>query len=394
MTTATVSATPDAASTGKKGGARLASARIDVRAFVMIGALIAIWALFAVMTDGSFLLVRNISNLMRQMSIVGILGAGMVLVIVSGNIDLSVGALLGALGGVAAALHIWNKVDPLLTMAIVMALGMAIGAAQGAIIAYLRVPAFIVTLGGMLLFRGVLLGVTKGISIAPFAASYRTLGQGYLPANVGWILGLAVCAGLVLLRVRNRLSRRKFGMRTQPIPAFLALIAVASAIILGVVALLNSYQGIPVPVALMLALVLVLSFLAAHTVFGRSIYAMGGNIQATLYSGINVRRNLTFVFMLNGLLAAIAGIVYSARLNAGTPTAGQNMELDAIAAAVIGGASMSGGSGKVAGAILGALFMASIDNGMSMMNMDAYWQYAVKGVILVSAVWFDIYWKK
>ena len=183
-------------------------------------------------------------------------------------------------------------------------------------------------------------------------------------------------------------------MRKQALPIFLARIIVPCALILGVVALLNSYQGIPVPVAIMLGLVVVFSFIAAHTVFGRSIYAMGGNVQATVYSGINVKRNLTLVFMLNGLMAAIAGILYSARLNAGTPTAGQNMELDAIAAAVIGGASMSGGSGKVSGAILGALFMASIDNGMSMMNMDAYWQYAVKGVILVTAVWFDIYWKK
>jgi len=389
------SATPtDATSATAKAPGRSSGAKFDVRAYIMIGALVVIWALFAVGTGGQFLLVRNISNLMRQMSIVGILGTGMTLVIVSNNIDLSVGALLGALGGVAAALHIWNKVDPLVTIAIVIALGMFIGWLQGVIIAYLKVPAFIVTLGGQLLFRGVLLGVTKGISIAPFAEVYRNLGQAYLSQRVGWILGAIGCLGYLAVLARNRQSRQRYGMRVPPLPLFVGRIALASALILGVVWLLNSYQGIPVPVAIMLVLVLIFSFIAANTVFGRSIYAMGGNIQATLYSGINVKRNLTLVFMLNGLMAAIAGIVYSARLNAGTPTAGQNMELDAIAAAVIGGASMTGGSGKVSGAILGALFMASIDNGMSMMNMDAYWQYAVKGVILVTAVWFDIYWKK
>jgi D-xylose transport system permease protein len=392
VSTATASAAAPVEEAGK--ASKPLSARVDIRAFVMIGALIVIWILFSVMTGGSFLLVRNISNLVRQMSIVGILGTGMVLVIVSGNIDLSVGSVLGALGGIAAALHIWNNVDPFLTIAVVLVLGMVIGLLQGSIVAYLRVPAFIVTLGGMLLFKGVLLGVTKGISIAPFAQAYRDLGQAYLPVGTGWALGVLGCVALVLFGIRNRLSRRKYGLRIQSIPTFAARVAVLCALILGVVALLNAYQGIPVPVAIMLALVVLLSFIAANTVFGRSIYAMGGNVQATLYSGINVKRNLTVVFMLNGLLAAIAGIVYSARLNAGTPTAGQNMELDAIAAAVIGGASMSGGSGKVSGAILGALFMASIDNGMSMMNMDAYWQYAVKGVILVTAVWFDIYWKK
>jgi D-xylose transport system permease protein len=392
VSTASASAAAPVEQPGK--ASKPLSARVDIRAFVMIGALIVIWILFSVMTGGSFLLVRNISNLVRQMSIVGILGTGMVLVIVSGNIDLSVGSVLGALGGIAAALHIWNNVDPFLTMAVVLVLGMVIGLLQGSIVAYLRVPAFIVTLGGMLLFKGVLLGVTKGISIAPFAQVYRNLGQAYLPVGAGWVLGVLGCVALVLSGIRNRFSRRKYGLRVQSIPIFLARVAVLCALILGVVALLNAYQGIPVPVAIMLALVVILSFIAANTVFGRSIYAMGGNVQATLYSGINVKRNLTLVFMLNGLLAAIAGIVYSARLNAGTPTAGQNMELDAIAAAVIGGASMSGGSGKVRGAILGALFMASIDNGMSMMNMDAYWQYAVKGVILVTAVWFDIFWKK
>lgn len=364
---------------------------IDIRSYVMVAALLAIWVLFAVMTHGSFLLTRNISNLTRQMSIVGILATGMVLVIISGNIDLSVGSVLGALGGVAAALHIWNHVNPTTTIFVVILLGILIGLIQGSIVAYLKVPAFIVTLGGLLIFRGVLLSVTKGVSIAPFVASYRYFGQEYVPIRIGWLIGVITCFGLLAMRIRNRQSRKSYGFTTESIPLFIVKLLAQWALVLGVVFLLNNYNGIPVPVAIMLFFVLIFTFIATKTTFGRSIYAMGGNVEATRYSGINVRRNLTIVFMLNGFMAAIAGIVLSARLNAGTPTAGMNMELDAIAAAVIGGASMSGGSGRVSGAILGALFMASIDNGMSMMNMEAYWQYIVKGLILVTAVWFDIY---
>ena len=367
------------------------SRQFDVRNYVMIAALAAIWILFAVLTNGTFLLFRNISNLTRQMAIVGILGTGMVLVIITGNIDLSVGSVMGALGGIAAALHIWNGLNPILTILIVLAGGLLIGLLQGSVVSYLRVPAFIVTLGGLLAFRGVLLGVTRGISIAPFAAIYKYFGQGYMSKTAGWIMGAIGCIFYIALRISNRNSRTKYGFKIESLVVAALRIAFACALILAVVAILNSYLGIPVPVAIMIVIVLAFTFIAQNTVFGRSIYAMGGNLTATLYSGINVKRNLLIVFMLNGFLAAIAGVILSARLDAGTPTAGQNLELDAIAAAVIGGASMSGGSGRVAGAILGALFMASIDNGMSLMNMEAYWQYIVKGLILVTAVWFDIY---
>ena len=368
--------------------------KFELRNYVMIAALAGIWILFAVLTHGTFLLFRNISNLTRQMAIVGILGTGMVLVIITGNIDLSVGSVMGALGGIAAALQIWNGVNPILTMLVVLCGGLIIGLIQGSIVSYLKVPAFIVTLGGLLIFRGVLLGVTKGISIAPFADIYKYFGQAYVPKTIGWIMGAVGCVLLIMIRLGNRSSRKKYGLDTGTLFGFIAIILFNSVLVFGVVAILNSYIGIPVPVAIMIILVILFSFVASKTVFGRSIYAMGGNLTATQYSGINVRRNLLVVFMLNGFMAAIAGIILSARLDAGTPTAGQNLELDAIAAAVIGGASMSGGSGKVAGAILGAIFMASIDNGMSLMNMDAYWQYIVKGIILVTAVWFDIYTNK
>ncbi len=372
----------------------LKSKSIDLRNYVMIGALFLIWILFTFMTDGKFLLARNISNLTRQMAIVGILGTGMVLVIITGNIDLSVGSVMGALGGMAAALHVWNGVGPYWTILIVLISGIAIGFIQGFIISYLGVPAFIVTLGGLLMFRGVLLAITKGISIAPFAEVYKMLGQSYVPKMVGWILSIIVCGVFIALQILNRRSRIKYGFALESMLRFIIKTLIVCALVLGVVYILNSYQGMPVPVLIMLILVVIFTIIAEKTVFGRSVYAMGGNLEATLFSGIKVQRNLVIVYILNGMMAAIAGIILSARLNAGTPTAGMNMELDAIAAAVIGGASMNGGSGKVAGAILGAFFMASIDNGMSMMNLDAYWQYMVKGAILVIAVWFDIYSSK
>ena len=370
---------------------RFNTKNIDLRNYVMIGALLIIWIMFSIFTDGKFLLTRNISNLTRQMAIVGVLGIGMVLVIITGNIDLSVGSLMGALGGLAAALHIWNGLGAYWTILVVLLGGLLVGLIQGSIISYLRVPAFIVTLGGLLIFRGVLLGITKGISIAPFVESYKIYGQAYVSVLWVWILAVAACLVIIAMNINKRRSRMKYKFKVSSFAAFIRTNVIICLVILGVAYILNDYRGLPVPVLIMLILVVIFTFISEKTTFGRSIYAMGGNFEASLYSGIKVRRNLVIVYMLNGMMAAIAGIILSARLNAGTPTAGMNMELDAIAAAVIGGASMSGGSGKVTGAIMGAFFMASIDNGMSMMNVDAYWQYIVKGLILVVAVWFDIY---
>jgi D-xylose transport system permease protein len=368
--------------------------KIDLRNYVMIGALFLIWVLFTVLTDGTFLVPRNLSNLTRQMAIVGVLGTGMVLVIITGNIDLSVGSVMGALGGIAAAIHIWGGLGPYLTIGIVLVGGALIGFGQGVVISYFKVPAFIVTLGGLLSFRGVLLGVTKGVSIAPFDDAIKYFGQAYIPIGASWAIGIVGFAAWLFIQFQSRRSRLRFGFQVDRTYKVAIRTVVAFLLIMGVVAVLNSYRGIPVPVFIMIVLVLILTFVTEKTVFGRSIYAMGGNIEATLYSGIRVERNLVIVYVINGVMAAIAGLILAARLNAGTPSAGFTLELDAIAAAVIGGASMSGGTGKVAGAILGALFMATMDNGMSLMNVDAYWQYIVKGIILVIAVWFDIYSSK
>ncbi|MGI6779065.1 MAG: sugar ABC transporter permease [Acetivibrionales bacterium] len=368
--------------------------RINVRTYTMIAALIVLWILFTSLTGGAFIMTRNISNLVRQMAIVGILGTGMVMVIVTGGIDLSVGSVLGFTGGVASALMAWYNWQTATAIFVALFIGLIIGLIQGSIIAYSGVPAFIVSLGGMLIFRGGILGVTRGTTIAPLKKAYLVIGQSYINKTVGLILAIIMIALLLYSTIKKRQSRIKYNFSVETMSFTIIKWITTSALIIIFTLIMNDYRGIPVPVLLMLALVVIFTFIAEKTTFGRSIYAIGGNIEAAKYSGINVSRNILIVYALNGLMAAIAGIVLSARLNAGVPSSGQNMELDAIAAAVIGGTSMSGGSGKVAGAILGALFMATIDNGMSLMNMEAYWQYIVKGLILVAAVWFDIRTKK
>lgn len=369
------------------------SSKVNIRTYTMIAALVFIWILFTYMTDGNFISVRNISNLSRQMAVVGILGAGMVLVIVTGNIDLSVGSLLGALAGVGASLMVWFDWGTIPTILLLLVIGIIMGVIQGSIISYSGVPAFIVTLGGLLIFRGALLGVTKGITISPLNEDYQALGQAYISKPLGWVFACIAIVVLIILSMNKRKSRKKYNFKVDSIGKMITKVVFFSLLIIIFVATLNSYKGIPVPVLIMCLVVIVLTFVSEKTTFGRSIYAIGGNIEAAKFSGINVKRKILSVYMINGAIAAIAGVVFSARINAGVPSAGTNMELDAIAAAIIGGTSMNGGSGKVAGAILGALFMATLDNGMSLMNIQAFWQFIVKGAILILAVWFDVYTK-
>ncbi len=368
--------------------------RFDVRTYTMIAALIVMWIGFTYLTDGSFIKPRNISNLVRQMAIVGVMGTGMVLVIVSGGIDLSVGSVMGFIGCVAAALQVWGGMGTFEAIVISLFIGLFIGSIQGALIAYTDVPAFIITLGGMLVFRGGILAVTRGTTVAPLQPSLLYFGQAYLGNFLGIMIAAVTILFLIYSRISNRKAQKKYNNLTEPLGVMVFRCVVLSVFIIIAVSVLNSYRGIPVPVLIMLVLVVILSFIAEKTTFGRRIYAIGGNIDSAKYSGINVRKNLVMVYCLNGLMAAIAGLILAARLNAGTPQAGMNLELDAIAAAVIGGTSMSGGVGRVSGAILGGIIMATIDNGMSMMNLDAYWQYIVKGIILITAVWFDMKTKK
>lgn len=367
--------------------------KIDVRAYTMILALVLIWVIFSILTDGTFLSTRNISNLMMQMAVVGILGTGMVLVIVTGHIDLSVGSLVGLLGGIAAALMVWNGWGTISTIIAVLLIGLVAGAIQGFATAYLNIPAFIVTLGGMMLFKGLLLGITKGVSIAPMNEGYKIFGQAYVTNATTYSFAAIVILGMFVLANLKRRNRIKYNLEQESISSFLKLIAY-SLLIIGFVMIMVAYKGMPVPVYIMLFLVIIFTFIAEKTRFGRSVYAIGGNLQAAIFSGIKTKKVVLGVFLLNGLMAAIAGIILSARLNSGSPSAGTMMEMDAIAAAVIGGTSLMGGRGRVYGAILGALIMASLDNGMSLLNIEAFWQYIVKGLILVLAVWFDVSTKK
>jgi D-xylose transport system permease protein len=310
------------------------------------------------------------------MSVTSLLATGMVLVIVAGQIDLSVGAmsgLLGALAAIAATRLGW----PLpLAYALAPALGVALGAMQGSLVARLRIPPFIVTLGGMLVFQGALLGLTRGITVTPPPA-FLLVGQTYLPPLMGSVLILAF-----VLFCARRMAKSQGAERWRWL-AVLTLVA-------WFVRTMNEYEGVPVPVLLLVAVASLLALVATRTPFGRHLYAIGGNREAAFYSGVPIERRITGVFMVMGALAGVAGVVLTARVGAATTDAGRMMELDAIAAAVIGGTSLLGGRGSVWGALLGALVMASLDNGMSLLDTEAFWQPILKGAILVAAVAADM----
>lgn len=373
----------------EKQSANKKKIQFNVRTYTMIAALFILWIIFSFTTDWAFITPRNLSNLMRQMAIVGIMGIGMVLVIVTGGIDLSAGSVMGFISCIAAALQVWAAWGTAATIIVVLLAGLLIGLLTGVLIAYTGVPAFIITLGGQLIFRGAVLAVTQGTTVAPLEKSFLEIGQANIDPTLGYILAAIAVVALLIKEFSAIKAKRKYGLEVS-VPMSIVRWIIYSVVIIAVIIVVNLYKGLPTPVLLMLILVIIFSFITEKTTFGRKVYALGGNMDAAKYSGIDVKKNITVVYLLNGLLDAIAGIVLAARLNAGTPQAGINLELDAIASAVIGGTSMTGGSGKPAGAILGALIMATIDNGMSMMNLDAFWQYIVKGLILVVAVWFDV----
>jgi D-xylose transport system permease protein len=273
---------------------------------------------------------------------------------------------------------------------VVMLLGVLVGLFNGWWSTYRRVPSFIVGLGGMLAYRGILLGVTGGSTIAPVSDSFVFVGQGYLPRFAGDTLAVVLFVLLAVLTLRQRSNRQRYQLPVVPVWQDAVKIVGAGVILLAFVATLDRYGGIPVPVLLLLALLGIFTWIATQTVFGRRIYAVGSNLEATRLSGVNTNRVKLAIFALMGLMCAFGGIVNTARLAAGSPSAGSMGELDAIAACFIGGTSMRGGSGTVYGALIGALVMASLDNGMSMLDVDAYWQMIVKGSILVLAVWIDV----
>lgn len=349
-----------------------------------------IWAFFTWQSDGAFLTSRNISNLLRQMAITAMLACGMVFVIIAGEIDLSVGSMLGLLGGVAAVLDVSFQLPFWATLGIVLSLGTLLGLFNGYWVAYLRVPSFIVGLAGMLVFRGALLAVTDGTTIPIESEAFIGFGQAYLPISAGYVLALLLFGLMVVLTLRTRASRRRYQLDVIPWWQEAAKLVALGIIIAGFISVLSSYEGLPVPVLLMLIILGAFSFMARRTVFGRRIYAVGSNLEATRLSGVNTKLVKMSLFGLMGAMCALAGLTNTARLAAGSPSAGSMGELDAIASCFIGGTSMRGGSGTVLGAVIGALIMASLDNGMSMLSVESYWQMIVKGSILLLAVWLDV----
>lgn len=363
--------------------------KIDVRAYTMIGAIVAIWLFFGILND-TFLTARNLSNLFTQMSVTSILAIGMVLVIVAGHIDLSVGSIVGLTGGIAAIFSNWMGMPTIVVIVVTLVAGAIVGLLQGWLVAYQAIPAFIVTLGGMMAFRGILMGITKSTTIPIFDANFIALGSAYFTNMFGIVLAILAVVILVILTIRKRKTRLNYGFEVMPLSLEIMKILFLSSLIVLFVITMNSYKGIPFPIIFVIGLAVIFSFIANNTTFGRHIYAIGGNSEAARLSGINIKSRTMLLFVFSGLLSAVAAIVLTARLSSATISAGQMYELDAIAACVIGGTSLMGGSGTIIGAIIGAMVMTSLDNGMSLMGLDTYWQYIVKGSILVLAVWIDI----
>lgn len=349
-----------------------------------------IWTFFHWMTEGGFTSARNVSNLMRQMSITGILACGMVFVIIAGEIDLSIGSLLGLLGGMAAVLDVTHGMPLPLSIAVVLGAGLLCGFLNGYLTAYAGIPSFIVGLGGMLAYRGVVLGLTDGATVAPVSPGFEQIGQAYLPPAWGIGLGVLLFALAGVLAWRQRVNQARHGLPVIALWRSVFRVLLVGVVLVGLISTFNSYEGIPLPVLILLTLLGVFSYIARQTVFGRRIYAVGSNMDATRLSGIDVRKVKLWILGLMGLMCALAGLINTARLAAGSPSAGVSAELDVIAACFIGGTSMRGGAGTVHGALVGALVMASLDNGMSMLDVDAYWQMIVKGLILTLAVWLDV----
>jgi D-xylose transport system permease protein len=377
--------------TAQRESWRMKLRKLNLRSYTMLFALAIIAIFFQISTDGTFLSPRNFSILFRQMSITGILTIGMVLLIISGNFDLSVGSAAALTGGIAAVMQVWYGASTPVAILTAVVVGILIGLWQGFWVAYQKVPSFIVTLGGLIMFRGIYLVITDGVTITPLDKSFTVLAQGFVPAALGMTLAV-ICAVLFTVGViRGRASKKKYGIKSDTLTVMIVKITLGWGLILGVVWWMNRYLGIPMPVIIMLVLALIFTFIAIKTEFGRKLYAIGGNLEAARFSGISIETSIMRMFILMGVLSAITGVLLTARLDGATASAGTNFELDAIAACVIGGASLTGGVGSIFFALVGALVMASLDNGMSLMNTSSYFQFIVKGLVLIVAVWFDVW---
>lgn len=373
----------------------------NIRQYAMLIALVVIMAFFQVATKGILLLPMNVANLVLQNSYVLILAIGMTLCILTGgNIDLSVGSVCAFIGAIAGTLIINMKLDAGLAIFICLMIGLVIGVWQGFWIAYVRIPAFIVTLAGLLIFRGLTITMLKGLTLAPFPESFRSISAGFIPdlfnapdvkLNLFTLaVGLLISVIYVLQQIRKREGRKKYSLEV--VPEYLFIIQLV--LVLGAINLfaywLAAYKGIPIILAVIGVLILAYSVFTLKTVPGRYLYAMGGNEKAAKLSGINTNKVLFFAYVNMAVMAAIAGICFTSRLNAASPQAGVNFEMDAIAACFIGGASAYGGIGTVVGGVIGALVMGVLNNGMSILGIGSAMQMTIKGLVLLIAVAFDV----
>ncbi|MEU9383402.1 multiple monosaccharide ABC transporter permease [Streptomyces sp. NPDC048279] len=409
MSTDVTAKSPAPAPPGRSGSAAdgnllrmvLDGLRRNMRQYGMLIALGLIVALFAVWTDGDLLLPRNVSNLVLQNSYILILAIGMMMVIIAGHIDLSVGSLTAFVGAFAAVLTVDHGVPWPVALVLCLVMGAFAGAAQGVLIAYFGIPSFIVTLAGMLLFRGLTEILLQGQTIGPFPNGLQNLGNGFLPEvgphtnyhNITLLLGIVLIAAVVWQEFRDRRRQQEFALDVPPTRLFLLKLTALIAAILVLTMLLASYKGAPIVLIVLGALVVGYGYVMRNAVFGRHIYAIGGNLPAAKLSGVKDKKVTFYVFLNMGVLAALAGLVVAARLNAASPKAGDGFELEAIASSFIGGASMSGGVGTILGAIIGGLVLGVLNNGMNLLSVGTDWQQVIKGLALLAAVGFDV-WNK
>ncbi len=378
--------------------------RQNIQTYTIILALIGIWILFTLLTKGAFMTPQNFSNLFRQMTVTSFLAIGMVLVIVTGGIDLSVGKAAGFVSVICAFLQARFWVDsvpisnPYLMAAASVLVGLVVGtawgAAQGTLIAYLRIPPFIATLGGLFIARGLILWRTEGKTIPANQVGFSYIAQGYLADWIGWILAGLVVIFLFFNMFSSRSRKVRYGVELPPIAFDLMTTSFFAVLVVVYVFMVNRYNGVQVPVALLAVASVIMTYVSNNTRFGRYTYAIGGNREAARLSGIDIKKTLFLVYTLMGFLVGVGGVVLASYVGYGTIAAGEGYELDAIASAILGGTSTLGGVGTVFGALIGALIMSSLSTGLQMMNVAPFVQYLVKGMVLVLAVLLDVSFKK
>ncbi|MFF3320608.1 multiple monosaccharide ABC transporter permease [Streptomyces sp. NPDC003035] len=404
MTTTTPSAkdtvTPRPAPSSA-GALLVRTLRANMRQYGMLVALVFLVVLFQIWTDGTLLLPNNVSNLIQQNSYILILAIGMMIVIIAGHIDLSVGSLAAFVGALSAVMMVRHDMPWVLALVLSLLVGAVAGAWQGYFIAYLGIPSFIVTLAGMLLFRGLTQIFLEGRSLAPFPEGFQNIAKGFIPEmgpytqyhNPTLFIGFVTVVFLLLREWRDRRRQTAYELDVLPTGLWVLKCVAMTAAIVAFTLTLASFHGVPVVMLVLCALLIGLGYVMRNAVVGRHVYALGGNKAAAKLSGVKDKRVTFLVFVNMGVLAALAGCVYAARLNAGTPQAGLNFELEAIAAAFIGGASMSGGVGTVTGAVIGGLVLGVLNNGMSLVGIGTDYQQVIKGLVLLAAVGFDV-WNK